>query len=159
MNTHAIQLRRATEADVPVLIRLLQRSWLVSWAPELPFEAVQAFAAHNPAKEHAETGWPSFTVAMLDSTLVGMSHVDGQSIEHLHVDPRAWGRGIGAKLIDDAEQQIGRSHTYARLEVRTFNERARSFYAHRGWVDHRRYPGIECGSPIENFEMRKVLHS
>ncbi|RYC33625.1 GNAT family N-acetyltransferase [Lichenibacterium minor] len=157
MSFETVQLRPAAQVDVPALVRLLQRTWLVAWAPEVPFEAVQMFASCNPAKTHAEDGWPSFTVATCDGVLVGMSHVDADCIEDVHVDPKAWGRGIGAKLMDDAESVIARSHAYARLEVRAFNERARAFYLHRGWTDHRRYPGTECGSPVENFEMRKVL--
>ena len=51
-----ITIRPAEELDIPKLVRLLRRSWLVTWAPELPWEAVQAFAAADPARLHAETG-------------------------------------------------------------------------------------------------------
>ncbi|QGM96701.1 GNAT family N-acetyltransferase [Methylocystis parvus] len=150
-------LRQASECDVPALIRLLHRSWLVAWAPELPFEAVQAFAAADPARTHAETMWLHFYVAVVDDELVGVIHVAEDRIIDLHVDPQIWREGIGSKLMDFAEQQIGRSYPVARLEVRAFNKRARAFYESRGWSETRRYPGIECGSPVENLEMQKLL--
>jgi hypothetical protein len=60
-------------------------------------------------------------------------------------------------LLHAAEQQIARSYAVARLEVRSFNTRALTFYARRGWVEVRRYPGTECDSPVENVEMQKTL--
>jgi GNAT superfamily N-acetyltransferase len=89
--------------------------------------------------------------------LVGLVHVAEDSVEDLHVDPQAWGNGFGSRLLDDAERQIGQAHRSAHLELRAFNERARVFYKRRGWIEHRRYPGTECGSPVENIEMRKQL--
>jgi ribosomal protein S18 acetylase RimI-like enzyme len=157
MEPDRILLRQATERDVPALVRLLRRSWLVNWAPELPFEAVQVFAAADPARSHAESTWPYFLVAVIGDVLLGVVHVAEDCIEYLSVDPHAWGQGIGSKLMDEAERQIGLTHSFARLEVRAFNERARDFYERRGWIDLRRYPGTECGSPVENIEMRKRL--
>jgi ribosomal protein S18 acetylase RimI-like enzyme len=123
----------------------------------LPFQAVQVFAAADPARDQAESTWPSFVVAIVDEVLVGVLHVVEDGIENLHVDPQAWRRGIGSKLMDYAEHEIGRTHRSARLELRAFNERAYVFYKRRGWIEVRRYPGKECGSPVENIEMRKQL--
>lgn len=36
----SVRLRQASERDIPALVRLLPRSWLVTRAPESPFEAV-----------------------------------------------------------------------------------------------------------------------
>ncbi|QND70644.1 GNAT family N-acetyltransferase [Tardiphaga robiniae] len=150
-------LRDATCNDIPALICLIRRSWLVAWAPELPFEAVQAFAAADPVTNHVQTIWRSFVVAMIDTDLVGVLHVTGDCIETLHVDHKTWGAGIGSQLMTYAEHQIAKHHAIGRLEVRTFNERAISFYQARGWSEFRRYPGFECNSPIENIEMQKSL--
>jgi GNAT superfamily N-acetyltransferase len=157
MEPGRILLRQATERDVPALVRLLRRSWLVTWAPELPFEALQVFAVADPARSHAETMWPSFLVAVIDDVVMGLVHVAEDCVEDLHVDPQAWGNGIGSRLMDHAEHQVRQAHRSARLELRAFNERARVFYERRGWVEQRRYPGTECGSPVENIEMRKPL--
>ncbi|MCJ2075535.1 hypothetical protein MKK68_07685, partial [Methylobacterium sp. E-016] len=71
---------------MPALVRLLRRSWLVTWAPELPFEAVQAFAAFDPARLQAENEWRSFIVAVRGDVLVGMMQVGDDQITDLHVD-------------------------------------------------------------------------
>jgi ribosomal protein S18 acetylase RimI-like enzyme len=152
-----ITIRPAEELDVPKLVRLLRRSWLVTWAPELPWAAVQAFAAADPARLHAETGWNSFMVAARGNMLLGMVHPDRDLIDALHVDPAYWNGGVGSKLLSAAERQIACSYAVARLEVRSFNTRARAFYARRGWVEVRRYPGTECGSSVENVEMQRTL--
>jgi ribosomal protein S18 acetylase RimI-like enzyme len=152
-----IIIRPAKEHDVPACVRLLRRSWLVMWAPELPFEAVQAFATADPARSHAETAWRKFLVATRSSMLVGMVQTDRDRIEALDVDPACWNGGVGSTLLHAAERQIARSYAVARLEVRSFNTRALAFYARRGWVEVRRYPGTECDSPVENVEMQKTL--
>ncbi len=157
MASERIDLRPAEQSDVPTLVRLLRRSWLVTWAPELPFEAVRAFASSDPARLHAENEWRNFIVATRDDVLIGMMHVAGDQIVDLHVDPAFWNEGAGSKLLEAAEQKAARVHRIVRLEVRAFNARARGFYARHGWSEVRRYPGIECGSPVENVEMQKRI--
>ena len=157
MASERIILRPAEEADVPALVRLLRRSWLVTWAPELPFEAVQAFASFDPARLHAENEWRSFVVAIRDDVLIGMMQVEDDQIASLHVDPACWNGGVGSKLLDAAERQAVRARSIVRLEVRGFNTRARAFYARRGWREVRSYPGTECGCLVENVEMQKTV--
>jgi ribosomal protein S18 acetylase RimI-like enzyme len=152
-----IVIRSAEEHDVPALVRLGRRSWLVASAPELPFEAVQVFAAADPARSYGETTWRSFVFATRGGVLVGMVQTDRDVIANLDVDPACWNGGVGSTLLHSAERQIARSYAAARLEVRSFNTRALAFYARRGWVEVRRYPGTECYSPIENVEMQKTL--
>jgi GNAT superfamily N-acetyltransferase len=86
-----------------------------------------------------------------------VSEIIGDLLDALHVDPARWNGGVGSKLLDTAERQIACSYAVARLEVRSFNTRARGFYARRGWVEVRRYPGTECGSPVENVEMQTTF--
>lgn len=150
-----IVLRPAVEQDVTALVRLLRRSWLVSWAPELPFEAVQAFAAVDPARLHAESEWPGFIVASRGKELLGMFQTEGDVLQSLHVDHSHWNQGVGTRLLASAEEEIARAHRRARLEVRSFNVRAQAFYGRHGWREARRYRGTECGSPVENVEMEK----
>ena len=99
----------------------------------------------------------AFSSATLDGALIGMVQILEDQVESLHVDPDVWNRGVGSKLLDAAECQIARLYPLARLEVRAFNKRARTFYKRHGWVEMRRYPGTECGSPVENIEMQKAL--
>lgn len=142
---------------MPSLVRIMQRSWLVAWAPELPFEAVQAFAAVDPVRLHVAEEWREFVVAIRDDVLLGMVQTRQAFVHALHVDPAHWNCGAGSGLLKAAEQVIAEQFPVARLEVRSFNIRARAFYARRGWTEMRRYPGTECGSPVENVEMQKNL--
>jgi len=152
-----IVIRSAEQQDVPALVRLLRRSWLVTWAPSLPFEAAQAFATAAPARRHAENEWHSFVVAPREDVLLGMVQTDRDFIEALHVDPSCWNDRVGSKLLNEAERQIARTYAVARLEVRSFNARARTFYTRRGWTEVRQYRATECGSPVVNVEMQRTL--
>lgn len=150
-----LSIRPAVEGDVPALIRLLWRSWLVTWAPELPFYAVQAFAAHDPVPAVVEARWPIMWVAIVGESLAGRVDVEADRLEHIDVDPAMWGQGIGPLLLTHGENLIARSYPVGSLEVRAFNARAIQFYNRHGWKEVRRYPGTECGAPVENIEMSK----
>jgi hypothetical protein len=91
-----ITIRPAVELDVPELVRLLRRSWLVTWAPELPFEAVQAFAAADPARWIAESEWQSYVVATRDDMLLAMVQTRFHQSAARRPGPLEWRRGIEA---------------------------------------------------------------
>ena len=156
-NEPLLSIRPAVESDVPALIRLLRRSWLVTWAPELPFYAVQAFAAADPVPAVVEARWPIMWVAVIGKRLAGRVDVEGDRLENIEVDPAMWRQGIGQTLLAHSESLIVRSHAVAFLEVRAFNARAIRFYCRHGWKEVRRYPGTECGAPVENIEMSKSI--
>lgn len=148
-------LRPAAEADVGRLVSLLRRSWLATFAADLPFEAVQTFAREDPARRYAEAMWSAFMVAELDGTVVGMCHVVDDLVAAVHVDPAMKRRGVGAGLMDAAEADIFGHFGRARLEVLAFNTNAQAFYRQRGWHDHRPTSADECGVSIEAIEMVK----
>ena len=154
---HLIEIRAAVEADLPVLISLLRRSWLTTWAPELPFAAVQRFANEDPARLYAESRWRDFTIAADGGVLVGMFHVEGNCLNAIHLDPKRKREGIGSRLMDEVERRISAAHPEARLEARVFNVGAIEFYRRRGWMENRRYEGIECGASVETVEMVKIF--
>jgi ribosomal protein S18 acetylase RimI-like enzyme len=152
-----MEIRSAAEGDVPALITLLRRSWLTTWAPELPFAAVQRFAAIDPARQYAESMWREFIVAEDCGAIVGMFHVEGNCLNSIQLDPMRNRQGIGSRLMDEIERRISADHPEARLEVRSFNTGAIQFYKQRGWSERRRYQGKECGEPVETIEMIKVF--
>lgn len=151
------EIRRAEEADIAELTRLLRRSWLRHWAPELPFSAVQSFAAEDPAASYASAMWAEFMVAEADGRVVGMCHVMDDLIASLHVDPAWHGQGIGSRLMEWAEAEVASRFPTARLEVLSFNQQAIAFYERRGWGERRRFCSIECGAEVEAIEMVKDL--
>jgi ribosomal protein S18 acetylase RimI-like enzyme len=159
LEADSVTLRPAEETDLPSLVTLLRRSWLTTWAPELPFEAVQVFAAVDPARTYAEEMWRAFLVAVSRGRIVGVVHILGDTVESLDVDPKAKRRGIGSLLMEEAECRIALLHSSARLEVRAFNSGAFAFYKQRGWIENRRYMASECSSPVETIEMVKPVEN
>jgi ribosomal protein S18 acetylase RimI-like enzyme len=152
-----MEIRSPVEADVPALITLLRRSWLTTWAPELPFVAVQRFAAEDPARRYAESMWREFIVAEERGAIVGMFHLEGNCLNAIHLDPRRKRQGMGSRLMDEIERRLSANHPEARLEVRSFNTGAIQFYEQRGWKERRRYQASECGEIVETLEMTKVF--
>jgi ribosomal protein S18 acetylase RimI-like enzyme len=150
-----MKIRPAVEADVPALVSLLQRSWLTIWAPELKFATVQTFAQTDPARHYAEDMWQQFSVADDDGTIVGMFHVEGDTLNAIHLDHRRKRQKIGSILMDEIERRISAEHPTARLEARAFNLGAIEFYKQRGWTENKRYQSTECGELVETIEMIK----
>ena len=64
-----------------------------------------------------------------DGVVKGFISVDGQRVDKLFVEPVLQGRGIGAKLLDYAVQNLGADELWA-LEK---NERAIAFYTRHGF--------------------------
>jgi GNAT superfamily N-acetyltransferase len=62
--------------------------------------------------------------------------IDGDQVDHLYLDRDARGGGIGAALLEAAEQAVvAAGHRRAWLAVATGNTGARRFYERQGWVD------------------------
>jgi GNAT superfamily N-acetyltransferase len=73
-------------------------------------------------------------VAEDDAELLGFAVVRPEWLERLYTHPSAWGRGVGSRLHDEAIELIrGFGSSRCSLWVLEANERARSFYEHRGW--------------------------
>lgn len=79
-----------------------------------------------------------FLVADLDGRVVGtvMAGYDGHRgwINYLAVDPGTQGRGLGGRLVREAEQLLGRRGcAKVNLQIRTSNETAVDFYRSIGY--------------------------
>lgn len=151
-----MNIRPATQRDVPALQTLLRRSWLTIWAPELAFETVQRFAATDPAGHYARDKWREFMVAA-EGGILGMFHVEGDHLHAIHLDPAHKRRGIGTRLMDEAERRVARGHNEARLEVLAFNRPAIAFYEQRSWIRGHDCQVDECGEQVSGFEMVKTF--
>jgi GNAT superfamily N-acetyltransferase len=59
----------------------------------------------------------------------------GVLLDHLYVDPRHWGRGVGTRLHDEAvDRARTRGATRLDLWVLEANDRARALYERWGWT-------------------------
>lgn len=105
-----------------VRARVTAMPWLVSPHDE---------AATRWWMEHVVLAEQHVRVAYDRTGLLGFAAVDRDWLEHLYVDPEEQGRGVGRRLLEDAQHaSTGR----LALHVFTRNERARRFYATAGFV-------------------------
>ncbi|MFC5422843.1 GNAT family N-acetyltransferase [Bosea eneae] len=149
-----VTLRAGARDDVEAVKRLLDRSWLTTWAPELPLAAVARFAAQDGARAYVEAMVESFELAVApDGRIVGMLHLHGDELSAMHVDPAFQGLGVGRVLLDRAEAALLDRSAQPRLEVDLSNTRALAIYRRRGWREVRRFVGDECGAPVEIAEL------
>lgn len=85
-----------------------------------------------------------YRVAEAQGEIVGFVHVSTKEdtskyIEAVYTNPNVFGKGVGKKLMDAAIEWMG--DTPATLEVVTYNERAKKFYAKYGFHE---IPGSEA---------------
>lgn len=84
--------------------------------------------------------------------------VSDAELKALYVDPDAWDRGIGTRLVSEAHAAV--PDRFDRLTLQTFreNQRARSFYERRGFervgessfdLDGVEYPTVVYARPVE----------
>nr|WP_272941061.1 GNAT family N-acetyltransferase [Caulobacter vibrioides] len=121
-------VRRARQTDGSALCAILNDTYESTWLPQLKPDAARAFPGENrPAAYVAERG-TLFWVAETDDEVVGFVDWDADFVNALHVRASHARRGIGARLMDMAEDEIARAgYTAARLETDTFNTRSRAF--------------------------------
>lgn len=143
MPSDTLHLRQAHSGDRAALVRLLQRTRERTFARPLPHGAF----ADTIAERYVDGAWPRFVVAERDGSLVGFADAVEDLIASLYVDPDAWGRGIGRRLLDECERRIAAGgHRLARLQVEAFDERLLGFCRKAGYVEIARRPDEELGS-------------
>jgi len=79
----------------------------------------------------------------------------------LYVDPQAWGRGVGRRLIAEARAQLRqRGFTNAVLWVLAGNVRAERFYRNDGWAsDHESRHRDVWGTRVEENRYARSVAS
>lgn len=84
--------------------------------------------------------------------LAGFLGVSGEKIEMLFVHPRAFGKGIGKRLLTFALDQLGATS----VDVNEQNEKAVGFYKHHGFGIQSRSPLDTMGKPFPILHMKMV---
>lgn len=119
MTDTEIRYRIATEADAEALVPLINRAFAI----ELKFFSTERIDLAETL-EHLKKG--IFLIAEADGKLAGCNYVElrGEKCYFglLAVDPEAQGRGIGRKLIEDAEE-FGRGAGCKIMEIRVLDSR------------------------------------
>ncbi len=94
--------------------------------PDEPIRAHWASALGDPSSE-------TYVAFDVDEA-VGVVSLRAGVIETLYVMPALWGRGVGSMLHDHALDRLRETDVEeARLWTLAGNDRARTFYEHRGW--------------------------
>jgi GNAT superfamily N-acetyltransferase len=147
-----LHIRRATAADALSIATVHVRSWKAAYPGLIPQSYLDALTPQDRLATWEEVlgGAPSAlsgTLVAVDATdsIVGFASFGPNSdddmtdagvgeVRALYLDPSAWGRGAGAKLLRAATDELARGscHT-ATLWVLDTNDRARGFYERTGW--------------------------
>ncbi|ANY09856.1 hypothetical protein AFB00_06815 [Pseudonocardia sp. HH130630-07] len=142
-----VQLRPATAADRPGLVRIWRRAVEATHAFLTPGEVdrieAQVRADVLPAL--------AVTVAVRDHTPVGWIGVDGDRVEALFVDPGAHRGGVGTALLDS----VVSVRPVVLLDVNEQNPGALAFYLARGFVRTGRSERDAEGRPFPVIHLRR----
>ncbi len=104
-----------------------------------------------------EEDWFLAWVAIVDTRIVGMVLTSEAWIGDLWVLREYRGRGLGQRLLAQAEAEIaGRNLGTFRLRVIKSNTNAVSFYLRQGWRVEREFPNERL--PVTMLEMAKSAH-
>lgn len=151
---------RPTRGRADIRIREAQRSDI----DDLVALEAKAFASDRVSRRrfmaHAQSASAALLVARQDGVLVGYALVltrrdsPAARLYSIAVDPRATGRGVGARLLAAAEAEAGRlGARYLRLEVRTDNATAIRLYEGNGYQTiGRREDYYEDGAPALRYQ-------
>lgn len=143
-------VRPARPDDATTVRQVAREAWHAAYddllEPDQVDERVDAWYGTDRLRESI-SGPGSFSVAVEDGTVVGFVHLappgpeapsvlraDGVAVLfRLYVRPGRWGEGIGSALLDAAERRVDDRFDSVRCVVYADNDRARSFFASRGF--------------------------
>ncbi|MCC7375847.1 MAG: GNAT family N-acetyltransferase [Verrucomicrobiales bacterium] len=164
-----IEIRPATEADVPVLGALARLIWHVSFRDIVTPEQIEYMLAqrYDPdvLRKVLAAGEPAYEILRVDGEPVAYAaylptdRPDEFKLQQLYVHPEWQGRGLGGLLMDRVET-VARQHGRTRLvlTVNRNNHRAKAAYEKRGFrVRESAQFDIGGGFIMDDFVMEKVL--
>lgn len=137
-------IRPTQITDISAVIELINDSWSRTYDPLIGKEARLAITdkKHVPALFEDEIDMPiGQSVVAVDETDVIVGHVGGFDkgevgtffVDHLHIKPECFGKGIASKLLDSLSEAISYRAQRIELTVLQGNERAISFYNKYGF--------------------------
>ncbi|MFI8513224.1 GNAT family N-acetyltransferase [Streptomyces sp. NPDC085460] len=145
-------VRPATLEDLGALQALARRTIDTCYRGFLGDEAVDWFlgsgASDAHVKTHLEQGGAHCLVQ--DGRIVGLSILDGPTVDLMMIDPEHHRRGLGGFLLRHAEETLLPRYATVRLETFTSNTAAVSFYEACGWLR---------GEPLEGEGPDKVEYT
>lgn len=150
-----VTVRPARPDDATAIREVAREAWHAAYddllGPDAVDERVDAW--YDPDRIRESISSPgSFSVAVDDGTVVGFVHLAPPGPEapsvlrdpgaavlfRLYVRPGRWDEGIGSALLDAAERRVDERFDRVRCVVYADNDRARSFFASRGFEERER---------------------
>lgn len=154
----APRIRSAEEADRDRLTEIMNATWRVAWAPNLPTDADRFWHEKSVAKTFIYQTWAFCLVAEVDGAVAGFAHLSGDELTSLHVDPVKRRAGTGRALMAAAEAQVlALGFRRLRVETEVFNKPAQAFYLSVGYQETRRFDGDVVGYTIPCVEFTRSL--
>src|ERR1044071_5339766 len=132
-----MELRPAVPADALAVARIHVRAWQIGYRGLLPAAYPDSLRAEDRAARYTfgRAEGPQTTVAVDGGELVGFATIHGAELCALHVDPDAWGAGVGRAVIDRARAALAAAGvTEAHVWMLVGNARAERFYQRDGWT-------------------------
>jgi GNAT superfamily N-acetyltransferase len=166
-----LSVRSATPEDAGAVADVHVRSWQVGYRGLLPDEYLDGLRPEDRMTRYTfgatDASLPTTLVAVAEDAILGFvtagpsrgDDVACGEIHALYVDPRAWGRGVGSRLMLEARTYLSRrGFRTAVLWVLAGNERAERFYRRDGWSSdgHRRTQPV-WGLLVEETCYRRSL--
>jgi GNAT superfamily N-acetyltransferase len=128
-------LRPANAEDISSIAPIWHRGWQDGHVGHVP-EELSTARTERSFWSRAAQRLPDTTIAEIEGAVAGFVMVVGDEVEQVYVGEDHRGSGVASVLLAEAERRVRHSgHDTAWLAVVAGNERARRFYAKRGWVD------------------------
>lgn len=153
--------RPAVPADALAVARVHVRAWQAGYRGLLPDEYLDRLRPEERAARYTfdRPDGPRTTVAVREGVIVGLATIHGAELCALHVDPDAWGGGVGRALVARARADLAADAVAEALVwVMSGNARARRFYERDGWTTEgtRRVEAVG-GVEVDAIEYRRRL--
>jgi len=166
-------IRDAEAADALAIAEVHVRSWQVAYRGLLPDDYLDGLRPEDRAKKYtlgsADENQPLTIVALEHGVICGFATTmpardadAGKSVGELaalYVDPKEWGKRIGAALIQAARSRLSeRGFQKAILWILVGNVRAQRFYETDGWqFDGMRRADQVWGVTVDEARMVRSL--
>jgi ribosomal protein S18 acetylase RimI-like enzyme len=164
-------IRSATPDDALAVATVHVRAWQEGYRGLVADDYLDALRPEDRAARYdlgaSDPARPSTTVAVRDGVVCGFATIGAcreagaqtGELLALHVDPSAWGLGVGRRLIAEARARLhSLGFTEAVLWVLVGNERAQRFYRIDGWRPDDCERTVELwGTRIDDVRFRRDL--
>ncbi len=129
-----ISFRPAEERDLPAMIDVGRKAFLYAFWELSPIEVIRDWVTKDFEGRHYPELWPRIRLAVAGDRPIGLIGVEGNYVDGLWIHPNYHRRGIGTKLMRDAETNaLDQGHTTMSVEYSEFNAGASRFYLAIGY--------------------------